>query len=152
MSKLAINGGSKVRNSSFPAWPFYDETEREALNRVLDSRNWWANQGTEVKAFEKEWTSFTDAKASFAVTNGTHTLEIIFLALGIGEGDEVIVADWSFLATISTILTANAIPKIVDVDPLTGTIDVKQAEAAITSKTKAIVCVHVAGSMSDMDS
>ena len=51
MSKLAINGGSKVRNSSFPAWPFYDETEREALNRVLDSRNWWANQGTEVKAF-----------------------------------------------------------------------------------------------------
>ena len=151
MSKLAINGGNKVRNSSFPAWPHYDETEREALNRVLDSRNWWANQGTEVKAFEKEWTKFTDAKASFAVTNGTHTLEVIFLALGIGEGDEVIVADWSFLATISTILTANAIPKIVDVDPLTGTIDVKQAEAAITSKTKAIVCVHVAGSMSDMD-
>ena len=151
MSKLAINGGNKVRNSSFPAWPHFDETEREALNRVLDSRNWWANQGTEVKAFEKEWSKFTDAKASFAVTNGTHTLEVIFLALGIGDGDEVIVADWSFLATISTILTANAIPKIVDVDPLTGTIDVKQAEAAITSKTKAIVCVHVAGSMSDMD-
>ena len=81
MSKLAINGGSKVRNSSFPAWPFYDETEREALNRVLDSRNWWANQGTEVKTFEKEWTAFTNAKASFAVTNGTHTLEVIFWLL-----------------------------------------------------------------------
>ena len=151
MSKLAINGGNKVRNSSFPAWPHYDETEREALNRVLDSRNWWANQGTEVKAFEKEWTKFTDAKASFAVTNGTHTLEVIFLALGIGEGDEVIVADWSFLATISTILTANAIPKIVDVDPLTGTIDVKQAEAAITSKTKAVFSSPVLGNPYDYD-
>jgi 3-amino-5-hydroxybenzoate synthase len=151
MSELAISGGSKVRTTPFPAWPYYDETERQAVNRVLDSRNWWANQGTEVKEFEKEWSKYTNAKASFAVTNGTHTLEVIFLALGIGDGDEVIVADWSFLATISTILTVNAIPKIVDVDSLTGTIDIKQAESAITRKTKAIVCVHVAGSMSDMD-
>ena len=151
MSELAISGGSKVRATPFPAWPYYDETERQAVNRVLDSRNWWANQGTEVKEFEKEWSKYTNAKASFAVTNGTHTLEVIFLALGIGDGDEVIVADWSFLATISTILTVNAIPKIVDVDRLTGTIDIKQAESAITRKTKAIVCVHVAGSMSDMD-
>lgn len=151
MGNLAINGGNKVRKEPFPAWPHYDETERIAINRVLDSRNWWANQGIEVKEFEKEWSAYTGAEASFAVTNGTHTLEVIFLALGIGEGDEVIVADWSFLATISTILMANAIPKIVDVDPLTGTIDVSAAESAITPRTKAIVCVHVAGSMSDMD-
>jgi dTDP-4-amino-4,6-dideoxygalactose transaminase len=150
-SELALHGGKKVRENSFPAWPHYDETEREAVNRVLDSRNWWANHGVEVKEFEKEWSGYTGAKGSFAVTNGTHTLEVIFLALGIGEGDEVIVADWSFLATISAILTVNAIPKIVDVDPLTGTIDVAQAEAAIGPKTRAIVCVHVAGSMSDMD-
>lgn len=150
-SSLAALGGKKVREKSFPAWPHYDETEREALNRVLDSRNWWANHGVEVKEFEKEWSGYTGAKGSFAVTNGTHTLEVIFLALGIGDGDEVIVADWSFLATIGAILTVNAIPKIVDVDPLTGTIDVSQAEAAIGPKTRAIVCVHVAGSMSDMD-
>lgn len=152
MSKLAIAGGDKVRSAPFPPWPHFDETERVAINRVLDSRNWWANQGVEVKEFEKEWSTYTNAQASFAVTNGTHTLEVIFLALGIGEGDEVIVADWSFLASISTILTANAIPRIVDVDPLTGTIDIAQAAAAINRKTKAIVCVHVAGSMSDMDS
>lgn len=150
-SSLAVLGGKKVREKTFPAWPHYDETEREALNRVLDSRNWWANHGVEVKEFEKEWSGYTGAKGSFAVTNGTHTLEVIFLALGIGDGDEVIVADWSFLATIGAILTVNAIPKIVDVDPLTGTIDVSQAEAAIGPKTRAIVCVHVAGSMSDMD-
>jgi dTDP-4-amino-4,6-dideoxygalactose transaminase len=150
-SSLAALGGKKVREKSFPAWPHYDETEREALNRVLDSRNWWANHGVEVKEFEKEWSGYTGAKGSFAVTNGTHTLEVIFLALDIGDGDEVIVADWSFLATIGAILTVNAIPKIVDVDPLTGTIDVSQAEAAIGPKTRAIVCVHVAGSMSDMD-
>jgi dTDP-4-amino-4,6-dideoxygalactose transaminase len=150
-SSLAALGGKKVREKSFPAWPHYDETEREALNRVLDSRNWWANHGVEVKEFEKEWSGYTGAKGSFAVTNGTHTLEVIFLALDIGDGDEVIVADWSFLATIGAILTVNAIPKIVDVDPLTGTIDVSQAEAALGPKTRAIVCVHVAGSMSDMD-
>ena len=150
-SSLAALGGKKIREKSFPAWPHYDETEREALNRVLDSRNWWANHGVEVKEFEKEWSGYTGAKGSFAVTNGTHTLEVIFLALDIGDGDEVIVADWSFLATIGAILTVNAIPKIVDVDPLTGTIDVSQAEAAIGPKTRAIVCVHVAGSMSDMD-
>ncbi len=150
-SSLAALGGKKVREKSFPAWPHYDDTEREALNRVLDSRNWWANHGVEVKEFEKEWSGYTGAKGSFAVTNGTHTLEVIFLALDIGDGDEVIVADWSFLATIGAILTVNAIPKIVDVDPLTGTIDVSQAEAAIGPKTRAIVCVHVAGSMSDMD-
>jgi len=151
-SLLASSGGEKVRPNPFPAWPYHDETEREAVNRVLDSGNWWANAGVEVKQFEKEWSAYTGSKGSFAVTNGTHTLEVIFLALGIGEGDEVIVADWSFLATISSILTLNAIPKIVDVDPLTGTIDVAQAEAAIGPKTRAIVCVHVAGSMSDMDS
>jgi 3-amino-5-hydroxybenzoate synthase len=150
-SQLAALGGKKVREVSFPAWPHFDETEREAINRVLDSRNWWANHGVEVKEFEKEWSGYTGAKGSFAVTNGTHTLEVIFLALGIGEGDEVIVADWSFLATIGAILTVNATPKIVDVDLLTGTIDVAQAEAAIGPKTRAIVCVHVAGSMSDMD-
>ena len=151
-SQLAALGGGKVRAQTFPAWPHFDDTEREAVNRVLDSGNWWANAGVEVKQFEKEWSSYTGAKSSFAVTNGTHTLEVIFLALDIGDGDEVIVADWSFLATISAVLTVNAIPKIVDVDPLTGTIDVAQAEAAIGPKTRAIVCVHVAGSMSDMDS
>ena len=54
MDKLALTGGNKVRSTPFPPWPYFDETEREALNRVLDSRNWWANQGKEVKEFEKD--------------------------------------------------------------------------------------------------
>ncbi len=148
---LAINGGNPVRTKSYPAWPEYDEREREGLLRVLESRNWWANQGVEVKTYEEEYAKFTGAKNAFAVTNGTHTLEVIFTALGIGEGDEVILPDWSFLATITAIIAVNAIPKVVDVDPITGTIDIAQTEAAITSRTKAIVCVHVAGSMADMD-
>jgi dTDP-4-amino-4,6-dideoxygalactose transaminase len=148
---LAINGGNPVRTQAFPAWPEYDDREREGLLRVLESRNWWANQGVEVKSYEEEYAKFTGAENAFAVTNGTHTLEVIFTALGIGDGDEVILPDWSFLATISAIIAVNAIPKIVDVDPLTGTIDISQAEAAITPRTKAIVCVHVAGSMADMD-
>lgn len=141
-----------VRQRPFPAWPDFDQREASALTRVLESRNWWANQGNEVRDFEREWADFTGAPHSFAVTNGTQTLEVLMMALGIGEGDEVILPDWSFLATISAILAVNAIPRIVDIDPLTGTIDVAQAEAAINSRTRAIVVVHVAGSMSDMDS
>ena len=151
MSKLGALEGTPVRTKSFPAWPDYDDRERDGLLRVLESRNWWANQGVEVKTYEEEYAKYTGAANAFAVTNGTHTLEVIFTALGIGDGDEVILPDWSFLATISAIISVNAIPKIVDVDPLTGTIDVAQAEAAISARTKAIVCVHVAGSMADMD-
>lgn len=141
-----------VRKKPFPSWPDYDQTEEAGLRRVLESRNWWANQGVEVRHFEQEWADFTGARHSFAVTNGTQTLEVLMMALGIGEGDEVILPDWSFLATISAILAVNAIPRIVDIDPLTGTIDVKQTASAINPRTKAIIAVHVAGSMSDMDS
>jgi len=140
-----------VRSRPFPPWPQFDDEERTALLRVLDSRAWWANQGQEVRAFEEEWAGYTGASHAFAVTNGTHTLEVLLMALGIGQGDEVIVPDWSFVATISAVLAVNATPRIVDVDPRTGTIDTAQAAAAVTERTRAIIVVHVAGSMADMD-
>ena len=151
MPALAACGGTPVRSAPYPAWPHFDETEREGVLRVLDSRAWWANQGTEVRAFEAEWAGYTGAAHANAMTNGTHTLEAMLLACGIGDGDEVIVPDWSFFATIGAVLSVNAIPVIVDVDPHTGTLDPVLAEAAITDRTRAILVVHVAGSMADMD-
>ncbi|MBU6244073.1 MAG: DegT/DnrJ/EryC1/StrS family aminotransferase [Actinomycetales bacterium] len=151
MSELAALGGTPIRSAPYPAWPHYDDSERDGLLRVLESRNWWSSQGVEVRAFEQEWAAFTGAPHAVAMTNGTHTLEAALLATGIGAGDEVIVPDWSFFATIGAVLAVNAVPVIVDVDPRTGTMDPALAEAAITGRTRAILVVHVCGSVADMD-
>jgi dTDP-4-amino-4,6-dideoxygalactose transaminase len=150
MDKLAAQGGTPVRSTPFPPWPQFDEAERAAVLRVLDSRNWWATEGTEVRAFESEWTAFTGAGAA-ALTNGTAALEVALAALDVGQGDEVIVPAWSFMATIGAVLAANAVPVIVDVEASTGTMDVAAAEAALTDRTRALVPVHIGGGMADLD-
>lgn len=151
MDKLAAKGGTPVRTTDFPAWPQYDDAERAALLRVLDSGNWWATEGVEVRAFEAEWSAFTGAAGAVAVTNGTQALEVALAALNIGQGDEVIIPAWSFMATVGAVLTANAIPVMVDVDPHTGTIDVGAAKDAITPRTRALLPVHLSGNMADLD-
>jgi dTDP-4-amino-4,6-dideoxygalactose transaminase len=151
MTELAALGGTPVRSDPYPAWPHYDDGERDGVLRVLESRQWWASQGTEVREFEREWAAYTGSPHAVAMTNGTNTLEAALLALGVGQGDEVILPDWSFFATIGAILSVNAIPVIVDLDPSTGTIDPAAIESAISGRTKAIVVVHVCGSVGDMD-
>ncbi|MGA3215717.1 MAG: DegT/DnrJ/EryC1/StrS family aminotransferase [Acidimicrobiales bacterium] len=151
MDELAAKGGTPVRTSEFPAWPQYDDAERAAVLRVLDSRNWWATEGVEVRAFESEWSAFTGAGGAVAVTNGTHALEVALAALEIGQGDEVIVPAWSFMATVGAVLCANAIPVMVDVDSHTGTIDVAAVKDAITPRTRALLPVHLGGNMADLD-
>ena len=151
MDKLAAKGGTPVRSVPFPPWPQFDDAERSAVLRVLDSRNWWATEGTEVRAFEAEWSAFTGASGTAALTNGTAALEVALAALDVGQGDEVIIPAWSFMATIGAVLAANAIPVIVDVDLHTGTIDVAAAAAAITGRTRAIIPVHLGGGMADLD-
>ena len=151
MTALAARGGTPVRTTPYPLWPQFDDHEREGLQRVLDSRNWWSSQGVEVTEWESAWARYTGAAGAVAATNGTHTLEIALLALGIGVGDEVIVTDWSFFATIGAILTIGAVPVIADVDLGTGCIDPNAVQEAITPRSRAIVVVHIAGSVADMD-
>lgn len=151
MPELAINGGTPVRTDPYPAWPMSDDTERAQLLEVLDSGNWWSSQGTKVKAFESAWGAMHGTGPAVAVTNGSHTLELALLALGVGEGDEVIVPDWTFVASAAAVLMVNASPVLVDVDPLTGCIDPDQVEAAIGPRTAAVMAVHVAGHPADMD-
>ena len=151
MAELAVNGGKKSNQKGFPVWPQYDDAERRALQDVLDSRVWWRTPGTKTLAFEQAFAKFHGAKHGIAVTNGTAALEVTISALGIGPGDEVILPDYTFVATASAVLYAGALPVPVDVSPDTWCLDPKLAEAAITPRTKAIVAVHMGGHPADLD-
>jgi len=151
MSQLAVNGGPPIRATPYPAWPDHGARERELLAEVLDSGRWWSTQGTKVAEFEQRWGEFHATGPALAVTNGSHAIELALLALGIGAGDEVIVPDWTFFATAASVLMVNAIPVLVDVHPGTGCIDPALVEAAITSRTAAVLAVHIAGHPADLD-
>jgi dTDP-4-amino-4,6-dideoxygalactose transaminase len=132
-------------------WPYYDSNEDRALKEVLESRVWWRTPGTRTLEFEKSFAKFHGARHGIAVTNGTAALEVTVAALGIGAGDEVIVPNFTFVATASAVLFANALPVLVDVDPETYCIDPDLVEDAITSRTKAIIAVHMGGHPADLD-
>jgi dTDP-4-amino-4,6-dideoxygalactose transaminase len=151
MSNLALLGGKKSKSKPFPAWPQFDESERRALNEVLESRVWWRTPGTKTLEFEGKFARFHGARHGIAVTNGTAALEVTMAALGIGGGDEVIVPNFTFVATASAVLFVNALPVLVDVDPQTYCIDPQLTEAAITPRTKATIAVHMGGHPSDLD-
>src|SRR5437899_10137930 len=123
MPELALLGGRKAKTKPFPHWPMYDEKERRALTEVLESRVWWRTPGTKTLEFEKAFAAFHGARHGIAVTNGTAALEVTMAGLGIGVGDEVILPDFTFVATASAVLFANALPVLVDVDPKTYCID-----------------------------
>jgi len=151
MPELALYGGSKTKQKPFPLWPQYDDNERRALNEVLESRVWWRTPGTRTLEFEKAFAEYHGARHGIAVTNGTAALEVTMAALDIGPGDEVIVPDFTFIATASAVLFANALPVLVDVDPESYCLDPGLAEAAITPRTKAIIAVHMGGHPADLD-
>ncbi|MGA7757141.1 MAG: DegT/DnrJ/EryC1/StrS family aminotransferase [Ilumatobacteraceae bacterium] len=151
MSELAIHGGPPVRTVQYPAWPEHDDRERELLLDVLDSRRWWSTQGTRVHEFEHAWGELHGTGPAVAVTNGSHAIEVALLATGIGQGDEVIVPSWTFVATAASVLMVNASPVLVDVELGTGCIDPDAVEAAITERTRAVIAVHIAGHPADME-
>src|SRR4249919_3966762 len=123
MSELALLGGKKSKSKPFPVWPQFDDTERRGLNEVLESRVWWRTPGTKTLEFEQAFASFHGAQYGIAVTNGTAALEVTLAALGIKSGDEVIVPNFTFVATASAVLFANALPVLVDVSARTHCID-----------------------------
>src|SRR5436853_2591318 len=151
MAELAVNGGKKSNQKGFPVWPQYDDAERKALQDVLDSRVWWRTPGTRTLEFEQAFAQFHGARHGIAVTNGTAALEVTMAALGITAGDEVIIPNFTFVATASAVLFVNALPVLVDVDPETYCIDPDLAEAAITPRTKAMIAVHMGGHPADLD-
>lgn len=127
----------------------FDREEKLAVDRVLDSGR--LAQGKIVEEFEKKFADFIGVKHALAVTNGTAALHLAMLALGIGKGDEVITVSFSFIATANAILYTGAKPVFVDVEEKTFNLDPKLIEDKITSKTKAILPVHLYGLPASME-
>lgn len=152
MQKLAINGGQPVRQAPFAPWPCFEEDEIAAVRRVLTSGkvNYWTGQ--EGKLFEQEFARWIGCNHALALANGTVALESALYALGIGPGDEVIVTSRTFIASASCIVMRGAIPVMADVDPVSQNVTAESIRAVLTSKTKAIIAVHLAGWPCDMDS
>jgi dTDP-4-amino-4,6-dideoxygalactose transaminase len=138
-------------NTSFSPWPSFTIEEADAVRRVLLSNkvNYWT--GNECREFEKEFAAFADCEFAVALANGTVALDAAFKALEIGEGDEVIVTSRTFLASVSSIINAGAKPVFADVDADSQNISPATIAKVITQRTKAIVCVHLAGWPCDMD-
>jgi dTDP-4-amino-4,6-dideoxygalactose transaminase len=149
--QLAINGGAKVRETPFPAWPQYGQAEQDALLAALRSGKWGRIDGDRVAAFESAFAAYQGARYAVACTNGTVALRLALLAAGVGEGDEVIVPPYTFLATASAVVEANATPSFADIEPDTYNLAPAAFEAAITPQTRAVIPVHFAGQAADMD-
>ena len=138
-------------NGPLSPWPLFTEEEAEAVRSVLLSNkvNYWT--GRVCREFEREFARFSETQYAIAVANGTVALDLAFNALELGEGDEVIVTPRTFLASVSSIVNSGAIPVFADVDPDTQNISAETIKGALTPRTKAIVCVHLAGWPCDMD-
>ena len=150
MAKLAINGGEPVVKSGLgKSWPIFDETEENALLEVLRSGAW--NRREKVDEVGEKFAAYQDAKYGIPLANGTVALQCALKAAGITAGDEVIVPALTFVATGTSVVCVNAVPVIVDIDPLTYNIAPDAIEAAITPRTQAIIPVHNGGYPADMD-
>lgn len=138
-------------NTVFEPWPSFTEKEADAVKNILLSNkvNYWTGQ--ECREFEKEFASFSGTKYAVALANGTVALDVALKALQIGAGDDVIVTSRTFLASASSIVTAGANPIFADVELDSQNISRRTIEAVLTPNTKAIICVHLAGWMCDMD-
>ena len=138
-------------NNQFSSWPSYTVEEADAVHEVVLSNkvNYWT--GNECCDFEKEFAVWSNSEYAVALGNGTLALDVAFKALDIGVGDEVIVTSRTFIASVSSVVNSGAVPIFTDVDLSSQNITPDSIRSVITNKTKAIVCVHLAGWPCDMD-
>ncbi|NIA08159.1 MAG: DegT/DnrJ/EryC1/StrS family aminotransferase [Actinobacteria bacterium] len=150
--KLAIAGGTPVVDTkTIKSWPVITQDDRDAVLRVLDSGIVAGGTAPEAVGLEKDWAAYCGSKYCLTTNSGTAALHMALAAAGIGPGDEVITSAFTFLASASCALHQNAIPRFVDIDPRTYTMDPSKLEAVINERTKAIIPVHIQGIPADMD-
>ena len=138
-------------NTRIAPWPSFTQEEADAVSRVLLSNrvNYWT--GEEGRLFEREFAAYVGTEYAVACANGTVALDLAFIALGVGPGDEVIVTSRTFLASVSSIVNTGAKPVFADVDLDSQNILVGSIESLVNENTKVILCVHLAGWPCDMD-
>ena len=138
-------------NTPLSPWPSFTQEEADAVQRVLLSNkvNYWT--GSETREFEKEFAAWCGVPHAVALANGTLALDLALKALGIGPGDEVVVTPRTFIASVSCVVTAGAVPVFADVDVNSGNISATTIEKVLTPRTKAVICVHLGGWPCDMD-
>ena len=138
-------------NTSVAPWPCFSEEEIEAVSDVLRSGrvNYWT--GEECRLFEKEYARWAGTAYAVSVMNGTVALDLALMVFGIGPGDEVVVTPRTFIASVSCVVNAGATPVFADVDPDSGNISAETIAPVLSRRTRAIICVHLAGWPCDMD-
>lgn len=144
----AILGGAKSHHDMWPEWPAWKTAYEEKVLEVLRSRVW--SRAKVTAEFEAKWAELIGTKRCLSVVNGTSALIASVSQFNIGPGDEVIVPPYTFIATIQAVLLNGALPVFADIDPRTFQIDPAKIEAKITSRTKAIIPVHILGIPADM--
>ena len=138
-------------NTEFSPWPSFSDEEVNAVANVLRSNkvNYWT--GTECREFEKEFAVWCGTQYAIALANGTLALDLALKGLNIGPGDEVIVTPRTFIASVSCVVNAGATPVFADVDPGSGNLSATTIREVLSPRTKAVICVHLAGWPCDMD-
>jgi len=149
---LALLGGPKAITRTeelgrVSRWPIFGEEEQQRVGEVLTSADVYA----ENARFEEDFRAYTGARFAVAQNNGTSTLHAAYFAAGVGPGDEVITAPYTWHLQVSPILALHGVPVFVDIDPASGCIDPAKIEAKITPRTKAIAVLHAFGAVAPMD-
>lgn len=138
-------------NTPFSPWPSFSVEEADAARDVILSNrvNYWT--GEECRHFEREFAAWAGTRHAIALANGTVALDLALKALGVGAGDEVVVTPRTFLASVSCIVNAGAVPVFAEVDRDSQNITAETIRAVLTPRTRAVICVHLAGWPCDMD-
>ena len=149
MSELALFGGSPVRTKSFPSWPRTSDAITEYVLNTLSNDKWGVGSKT-IAEFNDNFASYHDAKYCISLHSGTSALWVALKAAGVKAGDEVIIPAYTFIATATAVLMANAVPVFADIDLKTGNMDPNDIVSKISDKTKVILPVHIGGSPVDL--
>ncbi len=148
---LALKGGTPVRTKPFPSWPQTKEIDEANILKALRNHRWCTFDGEFIPKFEKAWAADLGVRGAVITPCGTHALHMALELLGVGPGDEVVVAPFTYIATIQAILMCHALPVFADTDLRTYQIDPDDIEHRITEHTRAILPVHISGAPPHMD-
>ncbi len=142
-ARTLLSSQTAVERVKWPVWPQYGEEEREAVIRVIDSNQLFADR--EVRRFEEQFADYVGVDYALGLGNATEGLHLALAALDVGEGDEVIVTPYSWISSASCVLMQNAVPIFSDIEPLSLGLCPEDVESKITPRTKAIILVHMFG-------